>query len=468
MISAETGLPASFDPETGVNIKWSAPLGDNAYGTPIVAGGKVLIGANNKVPRDPRHQGDRAVLLCLNESDGSLCWQLVVPRIGGDDFLDWPMIAICSPPTVDGDRAYAVTNRLELVCLDMNGQANGNDGPYQDEGAHMTPAGEPPLDVTPQDADIVWMLDLVSQVDVHPHDSPHASVLMDGQYLYLNTCNGVESTHKIILKPDAPSLIVVDKATGRVVAQDGERIGPMIFHSTWSPPAMGTINGQKQVFFGGGDGVCYGFEALPAAKAPETPQTLKRIWRFDCDPTAPKQNLAEYLNNKQESPSNILSTPVFHKNRLYVTVGGDIWWGKRQSWLKCIDATQSGDVTKTAELWSYPLVKHCSSTPSIADGLVFVADCGGMLHCVDAETGQPYWTHDLGREVWGSTLVADGKVYVGTRGREFWVLAASKEKQVLSTIKFGGTMASTPVAANGVLYVSTLEHLFAIKEAPKP
>ncbi|MDO8952704.1 MAG: hypothetical protein Q7U86_08780, partial [Draconibacterium sp.] len=72
MISNETGLPDSFDPETGKNIKWSVSIGSDAYATPVIASGKVLMGANNADQRDPRHVGDRGVLLCLNESDGSL------------------------------------------------------------------------------------------------------------------------------------------------------------------------------------------------------------------------------------------------------------------------------------------------------------------------------------------------------------------------------------------------------------
>ena len=57
------------------------------------------------------------------------------------------------------------------------------------------------------------------------------------------------------------------------------------------------------------------------------------------------------------------------------------------------------------------------------------------MHCVDARTGQPYWVHDAGGEIWASTLVADGKVYIGTRRGDFWVLAAGKEKRVLSSIR---------------------------------
>lgn len=462
MVSAETGLPADFDPGTGARIAWTAPLGNKAYGSPIVSGGKVFIGANNSRPRDPRHQGDRAVLLCLDEKTGSLLWQLVVPRIGGDNYLDWPEIGICTPPTVEGDRLYLLTNRAEAICLDVNGLANGNDGPYKDEGRHMTPADEPALEPGPTDADIIWLYDLPSEAGTYPHDSPFTSMLLDGPYLYFNTCNGVDNTHAVIRRPDAPSLIALDKTTGKLMAKDGERMGHRIFHSTWSPPALGTVNGQKLIFFGGPDGVCYAFKAL-SAKITDAPKELELVWRFDCDPTAPKTNLHTYLKNNDTGPSAIMGMPVFYRNRIYVTVGGDIWWGKRQAWLQCIDATQTGDVTDTALLWSYPLERHSSSTPACVENLVFVTDCGGNVHCVDSETGRPYWTHDMGKEIWGSTLVADGKVYVGARNGAFAVLAAAKEKKLIHTVRFDADIAATPTAANGVLYIPTLTHLYAVK-----
>jgi outer membrane protein assembly factor BamB len=156
--------------------------------------------------------------------------------------------------------------------------------------------------------------------------------------------------------------------------------------------------------------------------------------------------------------------PVFHNGRVYVTVGGDIWWGKNQSWLQCIDATKTGDVTQSGLLWSYPVGRHCCSTPSIHDGLVYVADCDGKVHCVDAETGRPYWVHDAGGEIWASTLVADGKVYIGTRRGDFCVLATGKEKRVLSSIRLRDPVISTPVAAGGTLYVGTMTRLYALKK----
>ncbi len=484
MVSGETGLPDRFDPETGENVKWSAPLGTECYSTPVVAGGRVLIGTNNGQPRDPRHRGDRGVLLCLREADGSLAWQLVVPKLEGDVYLDWPRAGMCSPATVEGDRVYMVTNRDEVVCLDLHGLADGNDGPWRDEGRHMAPRDEPPMEAGPLDADVLWLLDLRSAAGVRPHDAAHSSILLDGPYLYVNTSNGLTSRHDGVERPDAPSLVVVDKLTGRLVAQEREGIGPRIFHSTWSSPALGEVNGHRLVFFAGGDGVVYAFCALGPMESPDSHglllgsvaggetagpsdgqvDSLRCVWRFDCDPTAPKENIHSYIRNRRESPSNIKSMPVFHGGRVYVTVGGDIWWGKHEAWLKCVDATKTGDITESGLLWSYTLQRHCCSTPSIHDGLVYAADCGGLVHCVDAQTGRRCWVHDAGGEIWASTLVADGKVYVGTRRGDFWVLAAGKQKRVLNSIRLDDPIISTPVAAGGTLYVGTMTRLYALQK----
>ena len=146
-----------------------------------------------------------------------------------------------------------------------------------------------------------------------------------------------------------------------------------------------------------------------------------------------------------------------------MTVGGDLWWGKNEAWLKCIDATRTGDITRAGELWSYPLVRHSMTTPAIHDGLVFVGDSGRRLHCVDATTGQCYWTHDVKGEVWASPLVADGKVYFATRHGDVLVFAASQQKKLLAEIALGEPISGSPVAANGVLYITTMKRLYAVQ-----
>ena len=468
MISAERGLPDSFDPRARRNIKWSVNIGTETHSTPIVSGGRVYLGTNNGEPRDPKHQGDRGVLMCFNETDGQLLWQLVVPKREEDPYHDWPKCGISSPATVEGDRVYIVDNRGVVLCLDVRGLANGNDGPFRDEGAYMTPRGTnapaQPLSPGPLDADILWSLDLTKEAGIWSHDAAHSSILIHGDHLYLNSGTGVDNTHKKIRTPDAPSLVVVDKRNGKLLARDRLGIAPNIFHCTWSSPSRATVNGQEQIFFAAGNGVVYSFEPLRKSPPAGDVATLQTIWQFDFDPTAPKENIHRYNTNRRESPSNIYGMPVFHENRLYVAGGGDIFWGKNEAWLKCIDVTKRGDVTTNGLVWSYTLDKHVMSTPAVHDGLVFIADCGRKFHCVDATTGTALWTHDIKGEVWASPMVADGKVYLGTRSGQFLVFAASREKKVLSEMELGSPISATVTPANGTLYVATMKELFAIRQ----
>lgn len=469
MISAERGLPDSFDPRTHQNIKWTARIGTETHSTPIVSAGRVYIGTNNGNPRDPKHDGDRGVLMCFSEDNGQLLWQLVVPKREEDPYHDWPKCGISSPATVEGDRVYLVDNRGVVLCLDAHGMANGNDGPFRDEGAYMTPRGTNapahPLTPGPLDADILWALDLTKEAGIWSHDAAHSSILIRGDQLYLNSGTGVDNTHKKIRTPNAPSLVVVDKRTGRLLARDRLGIAPNIFHCTWSSPSMATVNGRELIFFAGGNGVVYSFE--PLGKTPPTGEVamLQAVSQFDFDPAAPKENVHRFNSNRRESPSNIYGMPVFHENRLYVAGGGDIFWGKNEAWLKCIDATPSGTASSNRLIWSYPLDKHVMSTPAIADGLVFIADCGRKFHCIDLATGKGIWTHDIKGEVWASPMIADDKVYLGTRSGQFLVFAASREKKLLSEIELGSPISATVTPAKTTIFVATMKELFAIRQS---
>jgi outer membrane protein assembly factor BamB len=463
MVSEERGLPSEFNPKTGLHLKWRAKLGTESHGSPIIADGRVYIGTNNGEPRNEKHKGDRGVLMCFDENTGAFLWQLVVPKRSEDPYLDWPNTGIASEATVDHGKVYIVSNRGEVLCLDPRGLANGNDGPFKDEAGHQTPKGEPLVETDKTDADIVWIFDMVAQAGIWTHDGAHSSILVDGDFLYVNTGTGVDNTHRKIRTPDAPTLIVLDKRSGQLLAREREGIAPNIFHATWSAPSMGEVNGRKRIFFAAGNGIVYGFEPLQNAPVPGEVATLKKVWQYDPDPNGPKTEVHRFTTNRREGPSNLYGMPVLVDDHLFICGGGDLWWGKNEAWLRCIDASGQGEVTPQAEIWNSPLERHTMSTPAVTGDLVFTADCGKVVHCVDRKTGQPLWTHELKSEIWASPFVADGKVYIGSRRGDFAVFAADKEKRVLSSVELGAPISATATAANGVLFVSTMTDLFAFK-----
>jgi four helix bundle protein len=484
--------PGTEDVDTsGIkNLKWVAKIGSQSYGNVTVAGGKVFVGTNNENPRDPRHQGDRSILMCFDEKTGEFLWQLVIPKLASGKVNDWENLGLLASPTVEGDRVYIVTSRCEVMCLDVNGMANGNDGPFKDEAKYVvqdvvldrgkpTERPAPPIEPGPKDADIIWVYDMMDELGVFPHNASNCSVLIVDDLVYASTSNGQDWTHSNIPSPNAPSFIALNKHTGEFMGEDDAGIGPNILHGQWSSPSLAMVNGRKQILFGGGDGWCYAFDAAPVKDGEDA--FLKTIWKYDCNPPERKQ----HRYPAAEGPSEINSTPVFYKNRVYVAVGQDPEHGEGVGNLVCIDATKTGDITETGTIWNYDKIHRSISTVSIdpQSGLLFVGDFSGYVYCFDAETGKLYWRYDMKAHMWGSTFVADGKVYVGDEDGDFTVLEASKGKKlpadkvkpdgpeneaiVLSETNLGSPVYSTPIVANGVVYVQSNTHLFAFHDPTK-
>src|SRR5258708_16213028 len=63
MVSEETGLPTKWDVKTGMNVKWSQASGSQSYAVPVVADGKVFIGTNNEVDRNPKLKGHTGAVM---------------------------------------------------------------------------------------------------------------------------------------------------------------------------------------------------------------------------------------------------------------------------------------------------------------------------------------------------------------------------------------------------------------------
>ena len=500
----ETNLPESFeggerdshgriDLKTTRNVKWVSKVSLVVFGNPTVSDGKVFLGTNKQALRNDKRFSARqgGLVLCLSEATGERLWQLFIPeRTTGfppKTYMTQQKWGVCSSPTVDGDRVYVVSIGDEVLCLDIHGLADGNDGPFQDEAQYMAGANKPPVALKSTDADILWKYDIVRELDVAPHDVASCSVLIHGKFLYTSTSNGVGRKHELgCLHPDAPSFLVLDKTTGRKVAVDNEGLGKTLFHAQWSSPSAARVGGRTLIAFGGGDGVCYAFETIE--EVTDEPLYLKKVWSYDCNPPeyrlrdgkpipyysgdvrkgrskqgGPEGKLWTNGDGSFVGPSQIISTPVFYKDRVYVAIGQDPAHGRGKGMLHCIDATKTGDITESGKVWSFGGIDRTMSTVAVDNGLVYATDLPGRLFCLDADTGNCLWTHEAKDLTWGGALVADGKVYFNTK-RSFWVLAAGKEKKVLATQRIGSE--GTPIAANGVVYNVLNGRLWALQKTP--
>ena len=175
MVSKQKNVSFDFDLRKKQNVIWSAQLGSQTYGNPIVAGGKVWVGTNNGAEYRPKHKGDKGILLCFDAKSGEFKWQLTRDKLPTGRVNDWPLQGICSTPVVEKDRMWVVTSRCELMCLDTEGFTDGeNDGDYKEEA-----------DSENQDADIIWNLDMIEELGVFPHNLATSSPVIFGDIVYI-------------------------------------------------------------------------------------------------------------------------------------------------------------------------------------------------------------------------------------------------------------------------------------------
>lgn len=438
MVSEETGLPAEWDPESGMNMKWTAQLGSQTYGNPVIIGGKVFVGTNNQAERNPKLKGDRGVIMAFNESDGKFLWQSAHAKLASGRVNDWPQQGICSAPFVEGDRLYYISNRAEVICADTEGfHDDENDGPYTEEE-----------NKTEIDEDIIWRYDMIDELDTFPHNLATCSPLVVGDLVFAVTANGVDETHINVPSPDAPSFIALNKKTGELVWEDASP-GENILHGQWSNPAYAVIDGTPQIIFPGGDGWMYSF----------VPETGELIWKFDCNP---KESVWELGGSGTRN--NIISTPVIWDNKVFIGVGQDPEHGESIGHWYAIDATKRGDITESGKVWhrGNEDFNRTMSTAAIHDGLMYISDLSGFVYCWDVKTGEEYWKYDAFAAIWGSPYYVDGKVYIGDEDGDVAVLKAGKKMELLAEINMDNAVYTTPVAKNGVLYITNRSKLFAV------
>lgn len=503
------GIATDWNVEDGTNIKWSAKLGSETYGNPVIANGKVYVGTNNGSGYMKRYPNkvDLGCLLCFDEETGEFLWQHSSEKLPTGRVHDWPNQGICSAPMVVGDRVWFVSSRGEVLCLDAEGFRDGeNDGPFTAE----KPDKPDVVWDEQHEADVVWKLDMMSKLGVSQHNMCSCSVTFADGILFVNTANGVDEGHISLPQPTAPSFVALKMDTGEVLWTDSSP-GENVLHGQWSSPGYGVLGGQAQVLFAGGDGWLYSFD--PKGEDGKS----KLLWKFDCNPKD-----AHYFLTGRSTRNHLIGTPVVFDGLVYIAVGEDPEHGEGIGHLWCIDPTKRGDVSPTqvfnpdhdggktpiphkrikalevdkgdiekpnpssAVVWHYigndpkqkkfeETMHRTCGTVAIKNDLLFVADFSGLFHCLDLKTGKAHWTYDMLAASWASPLIVENRVYISDEDGDITIFELSKERKILSKdasgeegpINMSTAVYTTPVVANDMLFIANRNQIFCIKPGTK-
>jgi outer membrane protein assembly factor BamB len=224
--------------------------------------------------------------------------------------------------------------------------------------------------------------------------------------------------------------------------------------NTSTTPVATVLNGQRLLVEGNADGFIHAIKA----------RTGEKVWSFQLTKAGINITVAVdgdtvYASHSEE---NVDTPGVMGR-------------------LVAIDATGTGDVTKTHERWRADELGAGFSSPLVHDGTLYVIDNSANLFALDAKTGRHLWKHKLGTVGKGSPVWADGKIYVTELNGRFHILkpgpqgveALDMDEITVADATEGpagryAELYGSPAVAGGRIYLSTEAGLFCLGDPKKP
>jgi outer membrane protein assembly factor BamB len=97
------------------------------------------------------------------------------------------------------------------------------------------------------------------------------------------------------------------------------------------------------------------------------------------------------------------------------------------------------------------------------EGRLYLAAAPGFVECLDSHTGEVLWKERLDGSLWGSMLLADGKLYVTSLEGVTFVLAAGPKFQHLARNEIREPTYAALAVSQGSIFLRTYEHLYSIQ-----
>jgi outer membrane protein assembly factor BamB len=261
------------------------------------------------------------------------------------------------------------------------------------------------------------------------HGYGSSPVLVDGK-LVVQVLHGMKTK-------DPSYLLALNAATGAVVwrverATDAEFESP----DAYTTPALATIDGKKQLVVLGGNYLT-GHDAATGAE----------LWR------------GGGLNPKNDRFFRVVPSPTVRDGMIFAPT--------RKVPLLAFRAGGKGDISTSQLAWSWTDQRSAPDVPTpVSDGPRFyMAGDQGSITCLDAKTGTVIYGPEetgIGR-VWGSPIIADGKIYVTSQTAETAILAAGPTYKLLGKGTLDGSYTlGTPAFVDGQIFIRTGTHLYCV------
>ncbi len=436
-------------------VLWTQDIGHAAAAIARAEGAEVII-ATNQFPNPaeiatPQRIAGGAVL-CFESQNGTVRWGITHAHQDRDDSIVRSFAGVTSRPTIDGDRVFYVSNRGELICLDLEGLLDEeDDGLPEDEHA-----GEGTT------ADVVWRLDMISELGVFRVDSaagnPHCSPFVWEDIVFCVTGNGSAfgagppAGEYHVRAPNAPSFIAVKRESGDVL-WSSKAPGKNLVYS-WSSPVVWTGGSEPVVIFPGGDGVLYCFAA-------RTGELKAQIDLNKADAT--------YWARGRGTRCFFIAPLVIEQNTIYAGLATDLYGKTFDAPLVAVSLRERDGLTASVAWSFHDRDFDCTYSRAIVHGpLVFTAsEDTGSVFAIDRATGKR--RKSLVGVIGGPRvngfpsmcITADGLLWIPTPDGLLGV-TADEQMNDTAVLEFDQPLIGSPLESGGVLYVPTKSRLYAL------
>ncbi len=405
-------LPGTWSPTE--NIKWKQELPSWSGSSPVVWGDRIFIstpskeaapaaapgGGGRRGARGPAMTGPGGQELLFLCLDRATGRELWRRQIDRGNQIRMMHNSSSPSPVTDGRHVWVLSGNGVMACFDFAGNEK-------------------------------WKLDIPDKFGKFGHNHGYGSspLLLDGKLI-------VEVLHG--MKTDDPSYVFALNATDGKVLWRVERPTDAVHESpdAYTTPAVLEVNGRKQIVILGGDYLT-GHDADTGAE----------VWR------------AGGLNPRKARDYRVVPSPVVRDGMIFAPT--------RQVPLLAFKAGGTGDISTSHLVWSWTERSIAPDVPTpVCDGPRFymVGD-QGTITCLDAKTGKVlYGPEDTGiGRVWGSPILADGKIYITSQTTETAVIQAGPTYKLLAKNTLDGSYTlSTPAFVDGEIFLRTGTHLYCI------
>lgn len=160
-----------------------------------------------------------------------------------------------------------------------------------------------------------------------------------------------------------------------------------------------------------------------------------------------------------ELPLRTVASPIIADGLILASCGG----GGIGKLLIAVNPDADEDAGEPRIVYQRDRILPYVPTSVVHEGHAYLWNDNGVVSCMELKTGKNVWTHRVGGNYSGSTVLIDGKIYIMSEEGKCLVIAAAPKFELLGENDLGDPSHSTPAVANGRLYLRTFHRLAALK-----